>query len=93
MSEQTIAEIAKGLTKAQRAAIDNAIQKPAAMYGDDVFEVNPGGSTIAMCKKGLIADREFRGLTGRSRRGYTLTKRGHALRAHLLSEGQDHDRE
>lgn len=81
-----VAEIARGLTKAQRDALDNADKMNSTIYGPNVFVVSAGGATVAMCKKDLIANREFRSLTGRTRRAFALTKTGLAVRDYLKEQ-------
>jgi len=86
---QQVAEIAGRLSKAQREAVAGAQQMTPFMYGPDIYEVRAGGATVAMCKKGLIRDREFRSLTGKSRRTYVLTPLGLAVRNFI--QGNSHD--
>ncbi len=78
--------IVRGMTKAQRDAVTDASAMPVLFYGEGVWEVRAGGATVALCKKGVIRSREFRSLTGRTRRGYVLTPRGLAVRARLMEK-------
>jgi len=79
----TIEELARGLTEAQKRAVMEARKMPEVLHGDDCYEVKAGGATIALRQKCIIRPREFRRITGRTRRGYTLTPLGLTLRSHL----------
>lgn len=60
------AEVAKGLTRAQDKAVRAAAPMNSILYGPGAFEVRAGGATVAMYKKGLIREREWRKVGKRS---------------------------
>lgn len=86
MTDPQIAEIAAKLTAAQRAAIEGAIERVAAIAGS-VMQVNAGGATIALCKKGMIRNIPFQSFSGRRwSRIYVLTDTGKAVAAYLKEQ-------
>lgn len=80
MTEQTIAQIAEKLTKAQRAAVAKAgLDGQLNRYFSRFISVPAG--------RGLVRA----GLGTAVWSGVMLSTTGEAVRAHLLSEGHDHD--
>lgn len=87
MTDDEAREVAGRLTVAARRAMMIATKRPEQLYGADAYEVSPGSCRKALEREGLIFPREWRGLTGSSRRGYAATPNG--LLARILQENRD----
>lgn len=82
------AEIAAKLTKAQREAVLEARERLSlGSMGDAPLQVNAGGATAALVRKGIIREIQITSLTMRRSRIYALTPLGLAVRRHLLENG------
>lgn len=83
-----VAQIVAGLTDGQRKCIAAAKYLDPRAYGVSGWEVS-GRSANSLSLRGLVAGREIRSFTGRSRRGIVLTDVGLAVRTALLSKDGD----
>lgn len=89
MSTDEARAIAGRLTKAQRRMFEHAMDRRSEIYGVNAVEVSPGSSARPLIRLGLIREREWRGLSGLSRRGYGLTPLGLAVRAILMETSDE----